>query len=125
MTNAQFQTQISRLSETFGATHYKIERVSLLWREVQPFTIDWLTRVVDHFIGNNRQAPLLGEFREFISRERERLYQIKKQEYKHDAEDFMTQFVCSECNNEGVYEQEIYGMKVLFRCEPCFRKKHK
>lgn len=84
-----FSNELDRLSNTFGERAYGDERVKIIWREVQEFSNEWLTRIVDEFIGSHRLAPLMPEFREHISRERERLYAIDKRKNAIEAESFM------------------------------------
>lgn len=90
MSPTQFQTQMNRLAETFGGQHYKRERVDLLWRELAQFSDSWLIRIVDKFIGECRMAPLLAEFREEASKERERSHSIEKQRHAQEAKEFMS-----------------------------------
>lgn len=83
-----FQTQINRLAETYGGQHYKRERIELIWREVGSFPDSWLTRTVDRFIGELRQPPLVSEFREEASKERERSWSREKDQHARDAQHF-------------------------------------
>lgn len=87
MKQQHFQTQVNRLAETFGAQAYKRERVELIWREVANFGEVWFTKAIDDFIGNCRHAPLLPEFREKISLERERGWIGEKAQHAKDAKD--------------------------------------
>jgi hypothetical protein len=87
-----FRDQINRLAETYGATHYKDERIKIIWKELEEFSNQWLTKTIDYFIGNLRQPPLMAEFRDEISKERERLYQIKKKEQSKEAKEFMSAY---------------------------------
>jgi hypothetical protein len=86
MNQQEFQNQINRLEKQFGK--YGTERCTLLWREVKDLNGPWFERVMDQLISSCRQAPLLPEFREEISRERERLWRMEKEERKKDAHDF-------------------------------------
>lgn len=88
MNDQFFQTQINRLSETFGGQHYKRERVELIWRELKTFSNEWLSKLIDNFIGSYRQAPLVPEFREAASIERERIWEIEKKRNAKEAHDF-------------------------------------
>ena len=84
----EFKNQMDRLAETFGATQYKPARVELIWREVRDFDCKWFEKVVDGFIGSERQAPLLPEFSKHISEERERQYRIKRDQEQSDVNAF-------------------------------------
>lgn len=84
----QFQNQLGRLVEQFGKASYGTERSRILWQEVQGLEERWFSVVVDRFLGESRQAPLLPDFREEILRERERLWRIEKDKNSQDAKDF-------------------------------------
>ncbi len=77
MTPLTFQTEMDRLSDTFGA--YKRERMQLIWIEVKDGPDDWFREFVNELIGTERQAPLLDKFREGISKYRERSWKREKQ----------------------------------------------
>lgn len=118
-----FQAQMNRLAETFGGQHYKRERVELIWREIGSFHDSWLTRTIDRFIGELRQAPLVSEFRDAASQERERQRETQKQQEKESvARDYRFSYACDYCKDNGVYvaihntEKSLYG----FRCH-CVR----
>lgn len=88
MSPGEFQIEMSRLSEQFGKQTYSTERCKLLWQEIQNLSHAWFARVVDRFIGEFRQAPLMPEFREEIAKERERLWKKEKEQHSKDAEAF-------------------------------------
>lgn len=81
-----YQRQMNRLAETFGATQYKPERLELIWREVKDLPEHWMTQTVDQFIGEFRQAPLLPEFREAVSRFREKTWSAEKDRHRRESE---------------------------------------
>lgn len=87
MTPGHFQGQMKRLTAQFPQA-YSQERVALIWREVQGFSDAWFTRIVDKFVGECRQAPLMAEFRNEISFERERNWSKQKEQHAQDARDF-------------------------------------
>lgn len=89
-----YQNQMNRLAETYGAQHYKRERVELLWREVKNLSNPWFAQVVDRFIGESKFAPLLPEFREEIARERERNHSLDKRQHSKDAKEFYLMADC-------------------------------
>ncbi len=72
MTPNEFQVQMNRLVETYGKPSYGTERARLLWLEVKDFDARWFARVVDRFIGDSRQAPMLSDFRAAAESERSR-----------------------------------------------------
>ena len=88
MNQGQFDQQIQRLVNNFGKTAYSSERAILLWREVSTLSASWLNLTVDKFIGELKHAPLLPEFREEISKERERIWRGDKEKYAKEAKDF-------------------------------------
>jgi len=92
MTPAEFQVQVGRLSETFGKNAYGSERIALIWKEVSLLSNETFIRIVDRFVGELRQAPLLPDFREAASKEREQLWGQKKQEERVTAKEFESAF---------------------------------
>lgn len=86
MTGECFQQQIGRLERQFGK--YGTERCTLLWREVKDFSEKWLEESVDSFISSSRHTPLLIDFSEKISAERERLWRVEKEKNAKEAKEF-------------------------------------
>lgn len=83
---------MERLSNTFGATAYKTERLEIIWREVQYLPDDWFKSIVDKFIGEERYAPMLDKFREEVSKQREASWQEKKKVGSQEAEQFLQSY---------------------------------
>lgn len=92
-----FQMEMNRLMEQFGKGNYSTERCKILWKEVQEYDATWFAGVIDKFIGESRHPPLMPDFREEISRERERLWRIEKRQHSEDAKSF---FDCKFDNTE-------------------------
>lgn len=88
MTELHFMSQIKRLADTYGAKTYGTERSGILWQEVKDFSDEWMTKAVDRFIGSRREPPLLPEFAEAASRERERVNDTQKRQHSRSSEDF-------------------------------------
>lgn len=88
MTYLEFNAGMLRLKNTYEAKYYPPERVKVLWHEIQGFSSQWFMHVVDEFIGSMRQAPLLNEFREAMSKEREKVAYKDKMQHSQDAHDF-------------------------------------
>jgi hypothetical protein len=84
----EFDLQVNRLKDCFGDRSYSDERVKVIWKEVKDLNGKWFSRVVDRFIGEERQAPLMPQFREEIAIERERLWKIEKEVHAKDAKEF-------------------------------------
>lgn len=90
MTFLEFNSQMQRLTKTFGKTPYSEERIALIWKAVSNPNLSaaWFERAIDHLIGSMRQPPLLPEFQEQISRELEREWQKTKERGHQEAKDF-------------------------------------
>lgn len=88
MNIGEFNAQMKRLSDTFGAQHFKQERLNLIFQHVRDFSQDWLRLTVDGFIASSRYAPLPGEFADAASAERERRWQEQKSRSKQEAAEF-------------------------------------
>ena len=88
MQRGSFQREMDRLVETFGGQHYKSQRLELIWREVKDFSDTWFQTIVDRLIGECRYAPLLPEFREESSKERERVRACDRSAEAKDGKTF-------------------------------------
>jgi hypothetical protein len=86
MKDHDFQRQIARIESQFGK--FGTERARLLWREVKEFSAEWMEQTIDRLLSESRQIPLPSDFREDISRERERLWKLEKQKNEKDAKEF-------------------------------------
>lgn len=89
MNRNEFEREMARLVNTFGKTHYNIERTTLIWEAVRPYSVAWWARAVDEFIGSFRSPPLLPEIRDAVARERERQWGEQKKENAANAKEFM------------------------------------
>lgn len=83
---------MKRLIDTFGAPAFSTERTKLIWGAVSQFDAKWFEKVCSEFIGTLRYPPLLPDFQEKASVERERLWEIQKRESARDAREFMTSY---------------------------------
>lgn len=92
MTWKFFMRQVDRLTSTFGKNAYGEERVLLIWREIKDLSDNWAEATVDKLIGEHRYAPLLPEFREEISKERERLWRVEKKQHAKEAKQFYSSY---------------------------------
>lgn len=113
MDESHFQKEMSRLSERFGAQHYKQAFLRILWRDVKDLSEPWFTGIISEFIYCSRQAPLGEEFRDKVSRERD--YQWKNNR-PIDASSYDNTLpknpLCSYCKDVGVLVHESYA----YRC---------
>jgi hypothetical protein len=88
MTHQEFDHHMNRLKDCFGDRSYSDERTKRIWREVRDFDSNWFEKIVDRFIGQERQPPILPQFQEETSIERERLWKIEKEQHARDAKEF-------------------------------------
>lgn len=85
----EFQIQMNRLIGTYGKANYNEDRSSLIFQEVKDFDLPWFKKLVDKFIGENKFAPLVPEFREACIDERETSWSKEKIRNEKTAKDFM------------------------------------
>lgn len=117
MNQQEFTQQLIRLQENFGKTAYSTERAKLLWGEVKDLAPDWFIGVVDDFIGSLRHAPLIPDFAEQASMERERLRKIEKDRGISQPQRISND--CQDCRDNGVYLCTFRGDRstpYAFRC---------
>lgn len=67
---------------------YKPERLTVIWREVGSLSHEAFGRIVDRLIGESRFAPMLPEFREAASIEREKENSAAKKDHTRDSWEF-------------------------------------
>jgi hypothetical protein len=84
MTAQEFQTAMNRLANVFSGA-YKPERTQLIWREMGSLPANAFNRMIDRFIGEARQPPLIQEFREAASMEREKIHEREKKDHTKDS----------------------------------------
>jgi hypothetical protein len=87
MTEQGFVMQMARLERQFNSK-FGEERGKILWREVKDLSDAWFVTVIDKLLGECRYMPMVIEFREEISRERERVWRNQKKANAKDARDF-------------------------------------
>lgn len=85
MTQPEFESQMNRLAECYGKTAYGMERTRLIFNEVKSLSSQWMSKVVSDFIGSSRQAPLVKDFQEGATKERERLWDIEKKQERSES----------------------------------------
>jgi hypothetical protein len=114
MNREHFQMQLVRLSGRWPRAHPP-EFITLLWREVKDLPEEWFTRTVDELIGSCRMAPLMPEFREFISVELEKQWSRQKQE---PQKQWNPNPSCEFCRDNGVYvcKRDEHEGLWAFRC---------
>lgn len=98
----EFQSQINRLSEHFGKTKYSREFCQLLWKEVEQYPEFWFRSAVDEFIGDLSSSPLIKDFRERLSKEKQKAnYREKKAREEQGFGNF--DYNCQFCKDLGIY----------------------
>lgn len=116
MDRDKFQTQIGRLGARWPKAH-PTEFIALLWREVKDLSDEWLVRTVDELIGSCRQAPLMPDFRQYSSTEKERMWARQKHQPMDAA--FDKYMPCDYCRGHGTYvcvrRDKVDGF-YAFRC---------
>ncbi len=125
MDRKSFATQMLRLESCFGNQHrevYNKDRGELIWREVNQLSDEWMIRVTDYFVGECERPPLMPQFREQISKERERLWVIQKSQKMVLAEN-ISQYLCGDCDNTGRVWRE--GAVFICHCDHGSRRPEK
>jgi hypothetical protein len=132
----EFTRQMERLIANYGKTAYSDERIKLIWKEVNELDARRFETVVDRFIGEFRQPPLMHEFREELSHYREKNWHLEKEKHRVESERaikavFDGQFIESICKDitdrlEGKVSDEIFtdfvrgiGKLAGVRCSRC------
>ena len=85
MTEAHFKNEMTRLVSVFGKNHYPDARLTLIWREVRSADEKQFVEIINRFIGEHRQPPLLPEFRTAMAVHRERSWSQEKAQYANEA----------------------------------------
>lgn len=121
MDSKVFREQMERLMSCFGERNYNTDRCALIWKECSNLSNEWMIRTVDHFIGNERHAPLMPEFRSEIAKEREHNWKAQKND-KWVLPPNLSDYLCSDCDNKGIVnvDQEgnvlTMGVGYIFKC---------
>lgn len=101
----EFNMQMNRLTGRFGEKVYSNDFTKLLWKEISIYPERALEYMVDRAIGELRQAPLLPDFRKWISDYRENMAEFDK---KQTVKTFEEAFGSSLTNEEtGFLAQNI------------------
>jgi hypothetical protein len=91
MNQSHYDREMDRLRDVFGDRAYSGERVIVIWKEVKDLSDAWFSKTIDRFIGEFRHAPLMPEFRDAISLEREKVHSYERQKNKTESERAMHQ----------------------------------
>jgi hypothetical protein len=87
VTRVEFERETARLDRQWPRT-YSAERFAMIWKEFNLVDPGAFTGMVDRWIGELRQAPMLNEMREDLARWREREHEKRRREERQDAKDF-------------------------------------
>lgn len=110
MNDNEFRIQLDRLRQVYGDRSYPEDRARLLWKAVAAFSGSWLARTVDSMIGSLRQAPMLSDFQEAITQERERNWaQERQQQGASSYKEWVSMFT-----NE---EEKMFAQMIIKRLE--------
>lgn len=66
ITRPQFQIQIDRLVNTFGANKFPDQRAAMIWDSVSDLSYPTVIAIVDTFIRNSKHAPLPCDFSDAV-----------------------------------------------------------
>jgi hypothetical protein len=88
MDMAFFKVQIDRLKQVYGDASYPQERIKLLWKEFRSSDNSRFESVISEVLGSCRFAPMLKEFREAWSKEKERYRVSARKIEARDAKEF-------------------------------------
>jgi hypothetical protein len=95
-----FRKESSKLIDTFGKSAYSATRLDLIFRLVKDMPDAWLTKTIDKFCGECRQAPLIPEFREEVNLELRRQHDLRKSSVSVDNRPYRSN--CFDCEGTGV-----------------------
>lgn len=87
MTATEFDTQFNRLTERWK-TAYSNEFKKILWHEFQYLPNHAMERIITRLIGDCRQPPMMPEFRDYRSMERDKSWVEEKKQNTLDAKAF-------------------------------------
>jgi hypothetical protein len=112
MTSAEFNSQIIRLKEVYGAPKYTGERMALLWRELQELPLEFFKTAVDALIMSKANAPMPSDFMEVLRRPLNDLAEAKKQAALKGLPG------CYVCDSSGVlFSTDVdKGHRYAFQC---------
>lgn len=88
MTFEQFQNQVKRLANTFGAKNYPEERITVFWKEFKYTDYNLFQEAISRAIAEELRAPMISRLRDFVSVVRQEYYSKQKERNKKEAEDF-------------------------------------
>lgn len=81
----EFQKNMERLKKAFGPFSVPDERMELVWKETQTFSVEWFDKIITNAIMTMHHAPMLPYFYEQASIERDRVRAIEKAKESREA----------------------------------------
>lgn len=72
MQESQFKLQVDRLQETYGARLYPLNRVTMLWRQVQNIPDEDFIQAIDNLISTHRSAPMNHQILDAVTNAQQR-----------------------------------------------------
>jgi len=109
---------MTRLQNTYGKAAFSTERCTLIWKEVGEIPDHWMSRIVDKFIGDSKQSPMIPDFREEISRYRSWENEKRKNLEQCVRTDEDSEKECNYCFAKGYYFtwKKSAKMFYIFKC---------
>lgn len=99
----EFNFEITRLSNHWPRA-YTDEFKKLLWKDIGMLSKEWLVSTIDRFIGSSRVAPMIPDFQEFATIEREKLWAEQKKQNTLDAQAFWSGSVFSDEEKKSFFK---------------------
>jgi hypothetical protein len=113
MNYQEFNHQLDRLRDVYGDKSYSDQRTKLLWARINDLSAAWFACLVDGFIETSRQSPMISDFKDAVSNERNRLYKKKKESSFVDEN---KNYDCNSCGDSGFRFKTIDGCEFTYRC---------
>lgn len=88
MNKTHFETQMKRLSAVFPNAYSSSERVEVIYKAVCAVEEETFTRIITGLIGSSKYAPLVPDFLNQMSLEREKNRTKGKEQEKKDGDEF-------------------------------------
>jgi hypothetical protein len=102
----EFNAQMLRLENRWKNV-YGTELKAVIWKELSTLPPGCFERICTRLIGEERQAPLISEFRREATVEREKSWHREKEQYSRDAKNWMTQKMSSTSEEQNLMFETI------------------
>jgi hypothetical protein len=88
---AFFDSQINHLKEIFGHQRFSDERCNIIFNEMKKLDRQVIEQVFKDLISNAKQSPVLKDFQESISRQRESGWNKEKKQHTSNLKSFFSE----------------------------------